>query len=166
MVKRRLVSAAANTVLRGWAVQSLYHKAVEKGYWEEAAAALSPGGLQEAQGSAWTALRQAVLSRHDTIELLQGMAAQLSSAERSVLLASVGTTDAIADSLRLRSPHILSEHSYALAKAFHSFYDSEPILKADIAVEDRSRRLLICAILHDTLATCLSLLGIRTAKQL
>ena len=69
---------------------------------------------------------------------------------------------AVADNLE---PHQLCGYLYTLARAFTSFYDQCPVLKADTAAS-RTNRLTLCRLTSTTLATGLDLLGIAAPEHL
>lgn len=63
-------------------------------------------------------------------------------------------------------PHVLCSYLYELASAYMSFYESCPILKADVDPVDRSSRLQLSALSAKTLARGLDLLGIEVMQHM
>lgn len=61
-------------------------------------------------------------------------------------------------------PNILAGYLYDLAKAFHSFYESCPVLKSEANV--RSSRLALCQLTLDVLRHGLGLLGIQIPDRM
>lgn len=61
-------------------------------------------------------------------------------------------------------PNLLANHLLELARAFHSFYEACPVLKADEPV--RSSRLVLCELTSRVLSTGLGLLGIRCPERM
>ncbi|MDT0346175.1 arginine--tRNA ligase [Streptomyces litchfieldiae] len=62
-------------------------------------------------------------------------------------------------------PHRLAGYLYELAKAYTTFYESCPVLKADSA-ETRANRLTLCQLTRRTLAQGLELLGIAAPEHM
>jgi arginyl-tRNA synthetase len=63
-----------------------------------------------------------------------------------------------------RLPHLISDHLYELAKAYSSFFEACPVLKAEGAL--RESRLALCALTGRQLRRGLSLLGIQTVDRM
>jgi arginyl-tRNA synthetase len=63
-----------------------------------------------------------------------------------------------------RLPHLISDHLYELAKAYSSFFEACPVLKAEDAL--RESRLALCALTGRQLRRGLSLLGIQTVDRM
>jgi arginyl-tRNA synthetase len=61
-------------------------------------------------------------------------------------------------------PHLITDHLYELAKAYSSFFEACPVLKAEGAVRDS--RLALCALTARQMRRGLSLLGIRTVDRM
>jgi arginyl-tRNA synthetase len=61
-------------------------------------------------------------------------------------------------------PNLLANYLLELARAFHSFYEACPVLKADEPV--RSSRLALCELTSRVLSTGLGLLGIRCPERM
>ncbi|MGP4114851.1 arginine--tRNA ligase [Streptomyces sp. 4N509B] len=72
------------------------------------------------------------------------------------------TLNAVATTLE---PHRLASYLYELAKAFTTFYESCPVLKADTA-EIQANRLALCRLTRATLAQGLDLLGIAAPERM
>lgn len=64
------------------------------------------------------------------------------------------------------TPHVLCTYLYDVASAFMSFYEACPILKADTPVQVRDSRLALAALVSNTLAQGLTLLGIETLEKM
>jgi arginyl-tRNA synthetase len=63
-----------------------------------------------------------------------------------------------------RLPHLITDHLYELAKAYSSFFEACPVLKAEGAV--RESRLALCALTARQLRRGLGLLGIETVDRM
>ncbi|MFR9721862.1 arginine--tRNA ligase [Streptomyces sp. MS19] len=63
-------------------------------------------------------------------------------------------------------PHQLANYLYTLAKAFTTFYESCPVLKADVPTDVRDNRLALCDLTRSTLARGLALLGIAALERM
>ncbi|HEY8932544.1 MAG TPA: DALR anticodon-binding domain-containing protein, partial [Rariglobus sp.] len=61
-------------------------------------------------------------------------------------------------------PNLLANYLLELARAFHSFFEACPVLKADGPV--RSSRLALCELTSRVLSTGLGLLGIRCPERM
>ncbi|MBI2676177.1 MAG: arginine--tRNA ligase [Candidatus Aenigmarchaeota archaeon] len=61
-------------------------------------------------------------------------------------------------------PHYVANYAYSLATAFNEFYQSLPVLKAEIGVKEARLSLIICFML--TLENALRLLGIETVEKM
>ncbi|WP_193214139.1 arginine--tRNA ligase [Luteolibacter marinus] len=61
-------------------------------------------------------------------------------------------------------PNLLANYLLELARAYHSFYEACPVLKADTAV--RNSRLVLCDLTAKVLVHGLSLLGIRCPERM
>jgi arginyl-tRNA synthetase len=64
------------------------------------------------------------------------------------------------------TPHVLCTYLFELATHFMSFYEACPILKDDVALEQRESRLMLVALTASTLQTGLELLGIDTMERM
>ena len=72
--------------------------------------------------------------------------------------------DRIARALRTRSPHVIAEYTFTIAKQFSMFYDACPILRA--ASPLREARLLLAEATRQVLANCLGLMGIDALERM
>ena len=70
----------------------------------------------------------------------------------------------IARALRIRSPHVLANYAFAVARQFSSFYHACPILQE--APPLRDARLLLAAATRQVLANCLGILGIEPLQRM
>jgi len=61
-------------------------------------------------------------------------------------------------------PHLITDHLYELARAYSSFFEACPVLKAEGAVRDS--RLALCALTARQMRRGLSLLGIKTVDRM
>jgi arginyl-tRNA synthetase len=61
-------------------------------------------------------------------------------------------------------PHLVTDHLYALAKAYSAFFEACPVLKAEGA--ERVSRLALCALTARQLQRGLGLLGIQTVERM
>ncbi|WP_299457760.1 arginine--tRNA ligase [uncultured Rikenella sp.] len=64
------------------------------------------------------------------------------------------------------SPAIVAGYAYELAKEFNQYYHDYPILKADVAPEDRAFRLALAAEVARVLARAMGLLGIEMPERM
>lgn len=64
------------------------------------------------------------------------------------------------------TPNTLCNYLFELAGNFMTFYEACPILKDDVAVEDRSSRLQLAQLTANTLKTGLGLLGIEAPERM
>ena len=72
--------------------------------------------------------------------------------------------DTVHDAARTSEPHVLCEHLFTLAKAFSTFFEACPVLKAE--EPQRSTRLLLCWLTQRQLARGLALLGIEAPQRM
>jgi arginyl-tRNA synthetase len=87
-------------------------------------------------------------------------------AEKALVLKLMqfGTTvESVADSLE---PHRLCNYLYELASAFHKFFESCPVLKADVPADVKHGRLALCKLVALTLERGLGLLGIGVVERM
>ena len=63
-------------------------------------------------------------------------------------------------------PHILCNYLFELSSLFMTFYDACPILKSDVAAEQRASRLQLSKAVARTLETGLGLLGIEVMERM
>lgn len=73
------------------------------------------------------------------------------------------TVESVADSLE---PHRLCNYLYELASGFHRFFESCPVLKADVPEDVRQGRLALCKLVALTLGQGLDLLGIEVVERM
>lgn len=96
-----------------------------------------------------------------------GAAVQVAEpAEKALVLKLMqfgSTVDSVADSLE---PHRMCNYLYDLASAFHRFFESCPVLKADVPPEVRKGRLALCKLVALTLERGLGLLGIDVVERM
>jgi arginyl-tRNA synthetase len=86
-------------------------------------------------------------------------------AERALVLALDGFSDALRGAYEKRLPHILCDHAYALAQAFSSFYAAAPIMVESDKAKRGSRMALALATLKQ-LEIVLGLIGIETPERM
>lgn len=97
---------------------------------------------------------------------LQATAPRLEAAqERALGLLLLRYADVVHEAARTRSPHLVCEHLYALTRAFSSFYEACPVLRADDEAQKISR-LALTALTGKQLAQGLGLLGIATVERM
>ena len=89
-----------------------------------------------------------------------GAIALTEPAERAFVLEALGFGRAVQSVEDTLEPHRLAGYLYALAGAYTSFYEKCPILRSDVAPEQRASRLALSELAARTLKTGLSLLGI------
>jgi arginyl-tRNA synthetase len=70
----------------------------------------------------------------------------------------------VAEAARELAPHSVTFYLRSLAAEFHSYYNAERILVDDEAL--RTARLALCAAMHQTLASGLSLLGVSAPEKM
>ena len=70
----------------------------------------------------------------------------------------------VARALRIRSPHVLANYAFAVARQFSSFYHACPILQE--AAPLRDARLRLAAATRQVLANCLGILGIEPSQKM
>jgi arginyl-tRNA synthetase len=93
-----------------------------------------------------------------------GAVSSPTTVERALVLRLLGFPEAVEQVARTARPHSLCDYLYELAGAFSTFYADHPVLKAEPAV--RASRLRLCALVADTLAQGLSLLGISVLDRM
>jgi arginyl-tRNA synthetase len=86
-------------------------------------------------------------------------------AERALVLALDGFSEAVRSAYDKRMPHVLCDHAYALATAFSGFYAAAPILVETDPVKRASRFALALATLKQ-LELVLGLVGIATPERM
>ena len=64
------------------------------------------------------------------------------------------------------TPHVMCSYLYDLASCFMSFYEACPILRDDTPIAVRQSRLALAALVSNTMALGLSLLGIETLEKM
>lgn len=64
------------------------------------------------------------------------------------------------------SPAIVAAYAYELAKEFNQYYHDYPILRSDVAAEDRAFRLALAAEVARILARAMGLLGIEMPERM
>ena len=72
--------------------------------------------------------------------------------------------DTVAAVLDDHRPHILSSYLYELARQFHSFFETCPVLRSEGTT--RNTRLILCDLTAKVLAKGLELLGIRVVERM
>ena len=72
--------------------------------------------------------------------------------------------DQVARALRIRSPHVLANYAFAVARQFSTFYHACPILQA--AEPLRGARLLLAVATRQVLANCLGIMGIEPLQRM
>jgi arginyl-tRNA synthetase len=103
-------------------------------------------------GVAATSLSGSVLVEHDK--------------ERQLAVLLMQFSEVIDVLAREATPHVLCTYLYDVASAFMSFYEACPILKDDVAEATRSSRLMLSALVAQTLEQGLQLLGIETLDKM
>lgn len=84
--------------------------------------------------------------------------------ERALGLTLLRFADAVHEAARSRAPNVLCDHLYAVTRAFSSFYEACPILKAE--GDTRAARLALAAHTGLQLRRGLGLLGIATVERM
>jgi arginyl-tRNA synthetase len=88
----------------------------------------------------------------------------LNPVERRLAMQLLAYGEIVETVARTTRPHHLCEYLFALAQLFSAFFNECPVLKAEPAV--RASRLRLCAIVAETLAAGLHLLGIETLERM
>ncbi len=88
----------------------------------------------------------------------------LEKAERELLLSLLSVRDVVWESAKSLSPHRLAQYLMGLARSFHHFYESCPILKSEGPV--LAQRLQIVIVSKEVLSYGLSLLGISAPESM
>jgi arginyl-tRNA synthetase len=91
--------------------------------------------------------------------------APMSNEERALALHLDAYGATLAEAVAEREPHRLCGYLYALARTFTSFYESNPVLKADNDVA-RGNRLTLVTLAKQTLSQGLGLLGISAPERM
>jgi len=86
--------------------------------------------------------------------------------ERSLALSITQFADVVVQVGERAMPHELCNYLFELSGRFMSFYESCPILKADISKEDRQSRLKLANLTSRVLRQGLDLLGIQTLERM
>jgi arginyl-tRNA synthetase len=91
--------------------------------------------------------------------------ASMSNEERALALHLDAYGDTLDEAMAEREPHRLCGYLYALARAFTSFYEANPVLKAENE-SARANRLTLVRLTKNTLAHGLGLLGIGAPERM
>lgn len=86
-------------------------------------------------------------------------------AERALGMQLVRFSEALAEVTIEYRPNLLTSYLYDLAKAFTSFFENCPVLKAE-SLETRMSRLMLCYLTARTIKQGLSLLGIEVVEKM
>ncbi|MEK9656879.1 MAG: arginine--tRNA ligase [bacterium] len=89
---------------------------------------------------------------------------QLEKKERSLMLHASQFKDHITQAGEQLNPQILCHYLYTLAKKFHTFYESCPIIKASDT--QKTQRLLIILKTKEVFDCCLTILGLSTPEKM
>lgn len=88
----------------------------------------------------------------------------LHPAERALALELDAFGDVLTEVGQALEPHRLCGQLYSSAKAYNDFYETCPVLSADLAIRDN--RLALCRLTARTLHTGLGLLGIAAPERM
>jgi arginyl-tRNA synthetase len=88
----------------------------------------------------------------------------LEEKERNLVLLCLQVHEEVYDATLNLTPHKVANYLQNLAKCFHNFYESCPIIKAD--PDTQQKRLYIIHQVKSTLALCLNLLGISAPQKM
>lgn len=91
--------------------------------------------------------------------------APMSKEERALALHLDGYSTALGEAMSEREPHRLCGYLYTLARTLTSFYEANPVLKAENEMA-RSNRLGLVKLSKETLANGLSLIGVGAPEQM
>jgi len=97
---------------------------------------------------------------------LRGEMRVIDSRERQLALKLLQFTDVLQQVAADAYPHLLCNYLYDLASAFMTFYEHCPILKPEVANDDRRSRLMLCRLSATVLARGLDLLGIEVMERM
>lgn len=86
--------------------------------------------------------------------------------ERSLALKCLQFEESLQQVAQDAYPHVLCTYLYDLSALFMAFYESCPILKAEVEVDVRNSRLNLCELVAQTLACGLNLLGIEVMERM
>lgn len=86
--------------------------------------------------------------------------------EKALALKLLQLEDIIDQVAKEAYPHLLCNYLYELSSLFMKFYEACPILRSDVAAEQRASRLSLCAATARTLQQGLDLLGIETMERM
>lgn len=90
----------------------------------------------------------------------------LNSKEEVSLIKKLGEFPEIVEKAsKTYSPHILCEYGFNIANLFNSFYENKPVLNASDENTKNARLMLVTTYIH-VLTSCLTLLGIKTVKEM
>ncbi|MFH0851223.1 MAG: arginine--tRNA ligase [Candidatus Peregrinibacteria bacterium] len=105
-----------------------------------------------------------VLRKAETKEALPSKTPSLTDRERSLIGTLLTFPDVLKDACAQRMPHTLANYLYALCQEFNSFYNSEPILKAEGAT--KALRLFLTSLTAHVLKTGAELLTLRVPERM
>jgi arginyl-tRNA synthetase len=107
---------------------------------------------------------QSILRRAGDVAYRVDTAAELAPAERALALHLDNFGGVLLEVATTLEPHRLCGYLYGLARAYTSFYDACPVLRAP--EPQRSNRLALCRLTADTLRQGLGLLGIAAPERM
>lgn len=87
------------------------------------------------------------------------------SDERELLNKLIFVEEILYQTVNKLSPHLLTFHSYDIAKKFHSYYHDYPVLNLDDEKE-RNKRILLVKGVEITLSLLLNLIGVSTPEEM
>ncbi|HEX5658181.1 MAG TPA: arginine--tRNA ligase [Polyangiales bacterium] len=98
------------------------------------------------------------------LESAEGPIALEAREEKVLALTLVRFGDVVHQAAESGLPHLVTDHLYALAKAYSAFFEACPVLKAE--GPERVSRLALCALTARQLQRGLGLLGIQTVERM
>jgi arginyl-tRNA synthetase len=87
-------------------------------------------------------------------------AVALGAAERTLVQKLLAFPAEVAEAADRRAPHRIATYALELARDFTGFYEAHPILKEDVAADERAFRLALAEVSRRILARSLDLLGV------
>jgi arginyl-tRNA synthetase len=112
----------------------------------------------------YTAVRlNAILKK---AEFKPGKITELNIDERNLLLMILDFERSVQSAFDRRETDILANYAYDLCQLANTFYHNCPILRDDIDLETRNRRLQIASIAYKTLSTAIDLMGLKVPSEM
>jgi arginyl-tRNA synthetase len=91
---------------------------------------------------------------------------ELNTDERNLLLVILDFERCILSAFDRRETDILANYAYDLCQLANTFYHNCPILRDDVDLETRNRRLQIVSMAYQTLSTAIDLMGLKIPPEM